>query len=159
MKNIYIVIIALLFLSGCSRWIAPPYTNVDKLSAVKIGMALKEVNTELGIEPYDVYFKGKDGLVVLYNYRVKNKRINMIDDYNFLSSNKDTQAKEEDWYGKEYYCYVHFIDDKVKSIITDEGKVKSEDILIKNNNIYLIKKDKIGFYENNDTVIFIPMKK
>lgn len=156
-KNLFIII-ALLIITGCSRWIAPPYTNVDKLSTVKIGMNLQQVNNQLGIEPYDVYFRGDNDFIVIYNYRVKDRIMKVSGDYNNTIHSDISQTNGGDWYGEKYFCYVYFKDKKVKSIVTDEGKKKSEDILVKNNNLYLIQKDQIGFYEKNDTIIFVPMK-
>ncbi|MDD4150835.1 MAG: hypothetical protein PHE33_12490 [Bacteroidales bacterium] len=156
-KNIFIFI-AIILLTGCNRWIAPTYTNVEKLSNVKTGMTVQQVNEQLGIEPYDVYFKGNDDYVIMYNYRVKDRSMKFYNDYNNAIYNESSQNAGKDWYGQEYFCYIYFKDQKVKSIITDEGKKKSEDILIKNNNLHLIQKDEIGFYERKDTIYFVPVK-
>jgi hypothetical protein len=156
MKNT--IIIAVIFiLTSCSRWIAPPYTNVDKLVNVKTGMTLTQVNTELGIEPYDIYFKGNDDFIVIYNYRVKDRIVTLSGDYNNLTHSDVSQNGGSEWYGEKYFCYVYFKDKKVKSIITDKGKQKSEDILVVNNNIILIQQDNLGFYEANDSIIFVPV--
>ena len=159
-KKIYsiIAIFAIIAFTGCARMIAPPYTNVEKVSSVKIGMNLQQVNSQLGIEPYDLYFKGDDHFVVIYNYRIKDRIMKVPGDFNTDTHTAYSQTDGKDWYGKNYVCYVHFMDKKVKSIITDEGKKKSENILIKNNNLYLIQKEQIGFYNNNDTIVFVRMK-
>jgi hypothetical protein len=157
MKYIYIVTV-IFALSGCSRWIAPPYTNVDRLVNIKTGMTLAQVNTELGIEPYDVYFKGNDESIVIYNYRVKDRIVEVSGDYDNITHSEISQNNGKDWYGEKYFCYVYFKDKKVKSMITDRGKQTSEDILVKNNNIFLIQRDNLGFYESNDSIIFVPVK-
>ena len=149
-----IVIIAIITISGCSRWIAPPYSNVEKLSSVKIGMNLQQVNSQLGIDPYDIYFKGNNNYVVVYNYRVKDRLMEISGNYNAEIHSENGQSNGKDWYGQNYYSYIYFFDNKVKSIITDVGKIKSEDILINKNNLYLIQKDKVGFYIKNDTTYF-----
>jgi len=158
MTNNMLLIIVMLSTISCSRWIAPPYTNVDKLSNIQIGATLQQVNNELGIEPYDVYYKGKEDFIVIYNYRVKDRIMKVSNDYENTIHSDISQTNGSEWYGEKYFCYIYFKDKKVKSIITDLGKTKSEDILVKNNNIFLIQKDKIGFYEKNDTIIFVPMR-
>lgn len=158
MKKTIITTIVIILFSGCSRWIAPPYTNVDKLSQVKTGMTLNQVNNILDIEPYDVYFKGDNNFIIIYNYRVKDRIMTVSGDFNNTIHSESSQSNGQEWYGERYFCYIYFKDNQVKSIVTDCGKLKSEDILIKNNNIYLIQKDELGFYERNDTIIFVPMK-
>ena len=157
MKNIYILIF-IAITAGCSRWIAPPYTNVDQLSNLQTGMTLNQVNSELGIVPYDIYFKGGNDFIVVYNYRVKDRIMNVSGDFENTTHSSMSQSSGREWYGDKYFCYVYFQNRLVTSVITDRGKQKSEDILVKNNNIYLIQRDKLGFYEKNDTIIFVPMR-
>jgi len=158
MKHILRIIVIIVLLNGCSRWIAPPYTNVDKLANVKVGMTLQQVYDELGIEAYDVYFKDDNSFIAVYNYRVKDRIMNVSGDFNNTIHSGRAQFNGNDWYGDNYFCYIYFQDKKVKSLITDRGKQKSEDILVMNNNIYLIQRDRLGFYEQNDTIIFVPVK-
>src|SRR6056297_2127898 len=101
-KNIFIIS-ALIIITSCSRWIAPPYTNVDKLSTVKIGMNLQQVNNQLGIEPYDVYFRGDNDFIVIYNYRVKDRLMKVSGDYNNTIHSEISQTNGGDWYGQKYF--------------------------------------------------------
>jgi len=156
-KYIIITILTFLFFTGCSRWIAPPYTNVDNISDIEIGMSLQQVNDVLEIKPYDVYFKGDDDYIVIYNYRVKDRILKISGNYEDMTHSELSQTSGAEWYGQKYFCYVYFKDSRVKSIVTDEGKRKSEDILIKNNNIFLIQKEQVGFYSKNDSIFFVPM--
>lgn len=153
MKYIYIIILLIITIS-CSELIIPPYTNVEKLADIKMGMSIEQVNSELGIEPYDVYFKGEGDFVVIYNYRVKNRLVNNSSNRH----NETSQTNGREWYGQAYFCYIYLNDNKVKSIITDEGKIKSENILIKNNNLFLIQKNEIGFHKfKKDSMVFTPI--
>jgi hypothetical protein len=126
---------------------------------VQTGMTIQNVNTTLGIEPYDVYFYSDNNFIVIYNYRVKDRLMKVKGDYNNSIHSDSSQVNGEDWYGDKYFCYIYFKDNIVKSIVTDKGKEKSEDILVKNNNLYLIQKKQIGYFEKNDTIIFVPKKK
>lgn len=138
------IIIILLIFTACRTWNSIPYTNVEKLSSLKIGMSINEVNKSLELKPYDLYLKGENGVVALYNYRVKKRKMKVLGKKSSSLHNEDSQTKGEDWYAERYYCYIYFKNNKLKSIITDRGKLKSEEILIKNNSIYLIQKKKLG---------------
>jgi hypothetical protein len=157
MKNL-IYFLSIVLFTACSRWIAPPYSNVEKLSGIRTGMSLPEVNNTLGIEPYDIYFKGNNDYIVIYSYRVKDRLMVMSGDFNNTIHSDISQNNGKDWYGDNYFCYVYFKNNKVRSLITDAGKLNSEEILIKNNNLLLIQKKKLGFYQKNDSTIFVPLK-
>ena len=105
----------------------------------------------------DIYFKGEDGYIVIYNYRVKNRKMKVTGDPVNSLHDASSQSSGREWYGDKYFCYVYFQDQKVQSVITDRGKLKSEDILVKNNNIYLIQENKLGYYIENDSIIYVPM--
>jgi len=158
MKWLIVILVIVTGFVGCSRWIAPAYTNVEKLNEIQIGMNLPQVTRVLGIEPYDIYFKGGSDFIVIYNYRVKDRLMEVSGDYHRTIHADISQSMGKEWYGKAYFCYVYFKDNQVKSLITDEGKLKSEDILVRNNNIYLIQEDQLGYYLENDSIIFVPMK-
>ncbi len=132
-----LILLVLILSSSCGKWIAPPYTNVDKILQIQPGMELQEVNIILEIEPYDVYIRRDNDFIVIYNYRVKDRRMKLSGPTKH-TTDETSQTAGTDWYGDSYYCYVYFQDNKVKSILTDEGLKKSEDILIKNNNILLM---------------------
>jgi hypothetical protein len=154
----HLIIITIILFSACSRWIAPPYTNVDKLSEVQIGMNLASVNDVLGIEPYDIYFKGDNSFIVIYNYRVKDRNMTLSGNAGNSVHSEFSQTAGSEWYGESYFSYIYFQDGFIKSIVTDRGKIKSEDILVKNNNIYLIQKDRLGYYMQNDSIVFVPYR-
>lgn len=158
MRSLKLLFIVAVFFAGCSRWIAPPYTNVERLTEIQPGMNLPQVTRALGIEPYDVYFKGDGDFVVIYNYRVKDRLMDVSGDFQRAIHADISQTMGKDWYGESYFCYIYFRDNQVQSLITDRGKLKSEDILIRNNNIYLIQEDQLGYYIENDSIIFVPMK-
>jgi hypothetical protein len=159
MKINLFLLVLLFLLFGCSRWIAPPYTTVSILSKVEIGMNINQVKETLGIEPYDVYFTNEKDFVVIYHYRVKDRIMKISGNYNNDIHSENSQLAGKDWYGDDYLAYFYFKDESLKSIITDQGKELSENILIKNNNLFLIQRDELGYYQDNDTIIFIGKRK
>lgn len=148
MKNCLLTCSICLLLSSCgSIWIAPPYTDSEKIVALKPTMDIAAVNEKLGIPPFDIYHLQGDGNAVLvYNYRLKNRR--------FLYGNENKRHDETSqtagklWYSDEsYLVYVLFEEGKMKSLITDAGRDNSEGLLITNNTIQLLTKDELELYE------------
>jgi hypothetical protein len=74
MKNYYKVLIPILFL-GLSSCIvnAPKYSTVEKVLSLKLNMSQDEVNSALGIPPYNFKFMSDSEVVLLYKYRVRDR--------------------------------------------------------------------------------------
>lgn len=146
-KKLHIIIsVGLVFvLSSCSYWIAPSYTNVEKITKIKPGMTIDQVNSTLGISPYNIYHIQDDGGSILtYTYRIKNRRMIVparMKKQMEVRASEEAQTTGAPWYdGEEHIIYVLFKDQKVKSLISDEGLKKSEYLLLKDNNLRIITK-------------------
>ena len=145
-KILTAVVFSAVFLASCAKYIAPPFTSVDKIVKLKAGMTLNDVNTALNIEPYDVYFSEEDGsMVVTYNYRIKDRKMGMPTENKIRS---EVGQKEGDpWYKTEWeLLYVFYKDGKMKSAISDNGRSDAEFLLITNNNIEFITKNQLSSY-------------
>jgi len=137
-----------LLFSACSNvWIAPPYTDSEKIIGLKSSMSIDDVTSQLGIPPFDVYHLQEDGSTVLvYNYRLKNRRMSYGSDVQLHDEESQTAGKL--WYSKKsFLVYVLFQDGKMKSLVTDAGRDDSEALLITNNSIELLSKDELDLYE------------
>lgn len=136
----------LLFLCSCSttKWVAPPYTSVNEMSKLKKGMSIEQVNSVLGIPPYDLYTIQEDGsTILLYNYRLKDRRASMsADDFTFQHK-EEAQKAGEPWYGEASIVFVLFKDGKLSSLITNSGRDDAEMLLLINNNIQLISREEL----------------
>jgi hypothetical protein len=148
---IMILLLNISLLIGCASrtgWIAPPYTNVEKILNIRPGMTLSEVNMTLGIDPFDVYYIYSDGsFLLVYNYRLKYR---MIDE---SIINKETIRNEQaQTVGEPIYpdyssrLYVKFKDNIVQSLITDAGKENAEYILLIENNVQLLTANELDDY-------------
>lgn len=148
MKRLILFATALFYLSSCSNiWIAPPYTSSEKIIGLKTSMSISGVNNQLGIPPFDVYHLKEDGSSVLvYNYRLKNRKVNVTSDQKMHNEESQTSGKE--WYSKEsYLLYVLFKDGKMQSAVTDVGRKDSEALMITNNTIQMLSKDEMSLFE------------
>lgn len=142
---LFIAIIALFSSCTNSYWIEAPYTSVEKLANLKAGMNISQVNSTLGIPPYNIYHIQEDGSsVITYNYRIRNRRMAMPSDpikQKELKATEAAQTQGETWYETESHTvFVFFKDGQMKSMISDEGMKKSEYLLIKDNNLKIISK-------------------
>lgn len=144
-KRIKYVLLGAIFLTTFSckqaKWIAPPYTSVEKIIQVKKGMTIEQANKTLGIEPYNVYNLQADGSsILIYHYRTKVRRMTVPRNYvkkeQTVRGEERSQTEGVPWYNKEHnLLYVLFEDGKVKSLLTDQGRSDAEYLLLVNNNI------------------------
>jgi hypothetical protein len=144
MKKLLFIATILVVFASCNKWVAPPFTNVSELAKVRKGMTMTKVNEVLGIQPYDIYTVQDDGgTVLVYNYRVKERRMNIGARWNFNQRTKTERGQKEgiDWYGEASRVYILFEDDKVASLITDHGREDAEILMVTSNNLQLISKD------------------
>ena len=158
MKKITIFLVLVLFgTMACNRYIAPPFTDVDKISRVKTGMKLKQVVDILEIPPYDVYHLQETGSSMYsFNYRLKDRlmSINTInqDERNRQITNEDSQTKGIIKYNKEYKTlYVLMKENTVVSMISTSGREDSEQLVIQENNIRFLDESDYSIYENLDS--------
>jgi len=83
-----LLIVLLLFAVSSCIVKGPKYTHVEKVLTLKNGMTLNEVNTTLGLKPYDLISLDSAGnKVLMYKYRLTDRRTVPL----FL---KDTNGKE-----------------------------------------------------------------
>jgi hypothetical protein len=142
-KFIMILLLSASLLVGCASrtgWIAPPYTNVERILNVQPGMTISDVNLTLGIDPYDVYYIYSDGsFILVYNYRLKYRMMDESTIDKETIRNERSQTVGEPIY-RDYSSrlYVKFKDNIVQSLITDAGKENAEYILLVENNIQLL---------------------
>lgn len=138
------------FLTGCETMykVMPYYTEPGKLAQLEVDMPLSKVNSELGIEPYDVYHMQSDGSSILvYAYRKKVRKVTRAEKQeNLYGANSQTSG--EVWYTDGGFAYLLFNEGNLKSLITDEGRKNSKAILVTNNIIQLIgEKDLVNYRE------------
>jgi hypothetical protein len=106
-----------------SKYTAPPFTDLDKILELKPGQTLKEVNETLKIKPYDiVYSHDKGKLLLIYNYRVKDRRMALRTTTAAQVIHSETAQRAGDvWYNTDYReLYVLTQDDKVMSIYGED---------------------------------------
>lgn len=136
------------------KWVAPPFTDVGKIINVKQGMTIQQTNKMLGIEPYDMYNIQETGSTILiYHYRAKQRIADLTADFDgnkktAIYSNEEYQTKGKPYYNNEYsLVYILFEDDKVVSLMTDQGRSDAEYLLLVDNNIKKISKEELTTFK------------
>ena len=128
---------------------ALPFTNVEKIISLNKGESVNEVNSKLGIQPYNVLHLSEDGSMVLtYHYRTQQRK---LETKNFVQPDEKQAYLEGDEYqngGKLVYVLdvekvcVFFRNGRMVSYITTEGFKLSEFQLYFNYQIKLISEGK-----------------
>lgn len=163
MKKInFIVLFSLigLVLSSCSQSkfiVAPPFTDVEKISKIEIGQTKEDVNKTLGISPYDILYLTDGDYMCYFNYRLVDRKIN-IDNSNknrnegsgATLSSQEAQTKGEPFFTEWRRVYVNFTDGKVSHYTTDAGLEDANYIQLVNGTIKLLNKEDLklaNFYQ------------
>jgi hypothetical protein len=148
-KKLSLLAIIVVIMASCAKRVAPPYTTVEKIVKIAPGMTSSDVSGTLGIPPFDVYhMAGDGGTVLVYNYLKKlrkNTGCGLLEKWGLADP---FYSKEENLtVGSSYYkhndpqlVYVLLQNGKVTSLVTDEGRQDSEDLLVQNNTIQFISK-------------------
>jgi len=149
----FVFITCIVILTSCAvqqnqKWIAPPYTSVDKIIKVKEGMSIEEVNNVLGINPYDIYIlQDKGASILIYNYRIKDREMEVPSNYNqrtkFIHSEEAQTSGEIRYKTDGNILYAFFKDGKLETMLTDAGKDNSEYLLLINNNVGILSKKEL----------------
>jgi hypothetical protein len=138
MKQRFLLLLVPLILGSCTRWIAPPYTSVDKMLSLEKGMNSNQVNATLGIKPYNILHKNESTAVLEFHYRLKDRDLNNIQNYNDFIHQEKSQVGGKNWFTKPSKFYILYEDDRLSTLITENGLENSDYLLLKNNNLMLV---------------------
>jgi hypothetical protein len=139
---------------SCSVYIAPPFTDIIKISQLKPAMKFKQVVDVLGVEPYDIYHVEETGsMLATFNYRLKERRMRVStlnrDEFIRRTSDENSQTAGDLYYNKEYKT-LHVLfnkDGALASYITSEGVENSNHIIISENTIQFANEKKINYLD------------
>ena len=150
-------VITVYSIQSCSRntfVVAPPFTNVKKITQLTKGMTFAEVSTTLGIDPYDVVYTNETESLCYFNYRILDRKIPVL---NSIDSQTESQidslnlsSDAAQVYGKKFYSewkklYVSFKDGKLINFISSTGLSEANYILLVNGQIKLLSKKDLEF--------------
>jgi len=163
MRKLLLSISLIALMMSCSTQLikttAPFYTNIERVAQLHNGMSLEQIIANLGIEPFDVYHIQEDGsTVVIFNYRTK-ERI-----YKHRAKDKEARSNEaSQTVGNVYYqtpgkLYLLLTNNKLVSLVSDNGRAQSSYLLVKKNTIQFINKEQINTITNTYTPHIVKIK-
>jgi hypothetical protein len=124
--------------------VAPPFTNVEKISKLKMGTTLSVVSSTLDIPPYNILSMQEDGSgIYAFNYRLKVRKTSVPEGKegeNLLHSEQYNTAGEEKYEDEIKTVITVFKEGKLSAIHTTEGWEKAEYLMIVDNNLKLLTK-------------------
>lgn len=148
-----VMVLGLATIFSCSRYVAPPFTDVSKVTQIKAGMKVKQVSDILGIDAYDIFYMQETGAQVLsYNYRLKNRIMYIYNTVNHIevkrqTSDENSQKAGEVYYDKNYrtlYAMFNKEGDLTSYITTSGENDKGKLLLIDNT---------IKYYDEKNTTL------
>ena len=131
LRNILILISVCLVTSSNAQKIQKEhFTTIDKLFYVELGMTSVEVQTTLGVDPFDFYQNlSESEMIVEYRYLHKKLEVRAND-------NNYVKTKGEDYYtdASSIYC-TYDKEGKLVAYYTDSGNANSEEAYIWENTL------------------------
>jgi hypothetical protein len=136
---IELCILMTVFMVSCKTVQVAKFASVEDVMDLKINSSLDEVISKLGSKPYNIHSSQDEGYTIYtYKYKLVERRINPL----IVNSSGGETAGTEVYNGKEQILFLVFREGKLESLITSEGRKDSDAVLILNNTIYTISRDK-----------------
>lgn len=142
--------------------VAPPFTDVEKITKLEVGQSKEKVNEVLGIMPYDILYLNDGNVVYFFNYRlldrkigIDNSRENIEKNAKTLSS-KESQTKGDIFYSHWKRLYICFKNNSLTHFVTDTGLEDANYLELVNGTIKLLNSKNLelnNFYVPSNVVI------
>lgn len=150
-KNAILAIFALVFLSACqmpsmmNKNVVSKFTSVENLFQLRVGSDFNEVVSALGSKPYDILSNQLDGYkIVTYKYKVIERE---IDPDRIKVNEKGNETTGSDVYNPEIKTvFLFFRNDKLDTFITSSGLSNSQSLIMLNNTLYILTRDKDKYF-------------
>ncbi len=115
------------------------------MSKLEGGMTVEQINSTLGIAPYDVYHLQEDGGTLLtYQYRKQYRKTNVGQEAQMHDQESQTSGRV--WYKDPTRMYVFLKNNQMQALVTEAGIADGEGILIDNNTIQIVSQDDISLF-------------
>ena len=133
------IIISALFFTSCKTTQVAKFTSVEHLYQLKLNSSLEEVVTLLGSKPYNILSNQIDGYTIFtYKYKFVERSV----DPKLINSIGGETNGTEVYNKKEQTVFLFFKGNKLESFVTTDGRKDSPTLIMLNNTLYTITKDK-----------------
>lgn len=139
-RPIYLLAIAfLLVMSSCKTTQVPKFTSVENLYQIELNASLDQVIALLGSKPYNILSNQIDGYTIYtYKYKLVERKVNP----KIINKKGGETTGTEVYNGAEQTLFLFFKNDKLEAFVTTEGRKDSPSLVLLNNTLYTISKDK-----------------
>lgn len=143
MKKLSTILMAAFFaafmLTSCETVQVAKFTSVENLYQLKLNSSLESAIATLGSKPYNILSNQVDGYVIYtYKYKLVERKVNPD-----LINERGGETTGTDVYnGKEQTVFLFFKNDRLEALITTDGRKDSPALIMLNNTLYTISKDR-----------------
>lgn len=151
-----------------SKFVITPYfTDNEKIQNLEVNSSIQETNQMLGVQPNNVLFYQDDIMLCEYIYRIKDRRVNTLNNETFKKKYSEDQRQNEnedqslnsdlaqnsgiDYLKLDYYkLYIYFKNNRLEKYITADGLENSLSFDYANRVYELLNRDslKYEFFED-----------
>jgi hypothetical protein len=162
--KLVVLVLGLAIFSSCSRYMAPPFTDMSKIAQIKSGMKVKQISDILEIEPYDVFYMQESGAQILsYNYRLKKRVMYIYNTLNYMeiarrTTDQNSQKDGDLYYDKDYKTLYAVFNNQgnLTSYITSSGESDKGRLIVTGNTIKLYNEKNTTFLDSAYNRAFNP---
>lgn len=136
------VLFCTFFMESCRTVQTPKFTNVERLCKVQPGQSYETVVQTLGCDPYNILSNQADGYAIyLYKYKLAEREISAGDAEVFNRAGGETTGINV-YNPKMQEVILVFKNGQLESLISMDGISNSPTVVMLNNTLYKISKDK-----------------
>jgi len=137
-----VISLSVFLLSGCAAVQVPKFTSVENVFKLTHGSSLEKVVSVLGSQPYDFLSSQVDGYSI---YRYKYKLLERKAHPSLLNQVGGETTGVNVYNSEEKDLFLVFKEDKLQTFYSTEGRKQSENLILLNNTLYIITKDKENY--------------
>ena len=128
-----------LVFTSCKSVQVAKFTSVENLYQLKLNSSLEEVISSLGSKPYNILSNQIDGYTIFtYKYKFVERTV----DPKLINIRGGEATGTEVYNKKEQTVFMFFKANKLESFVTTDGRKDSQALIMLNNTLYSITKDK-----------------
>lgn len=131
--------ISAFIITSCKTVQVAKFTSVENLYQLKLNSTIEEVISLLGSKPYNILSNQIDGYTIFtYKYKLVERQVAPA----LVNSKGGETTGTEVYSGKEQIVFLFFKAGKLESFVTTDGRKDSPALIMLNNTLYSITKEK-----------------
>ena len=134
-----VLLLAFAALTSCKTTQVAKFASIESLQQIKLNSSLDDVISVLGSKPYNILSSQIDSYTIYtYRYKLIERKVNPA----IINSKGGETVGAEVYNGKEQTLFLFFKANKLDGLVTTEGRKDSPAMVMLNNTLYTISKDR-----------------